>query len=122
MGRQRTTLYRLALLGVVGVLAITGVGVQRMPQWFGGQDKLHHVVGLFAFALMLMQSLPRMGLLGVSLAALAVGAAIEGMQVAMPGRTASLADVLAGMAGAWLGWACVRRWRRRGRPSPDEAA
>ena len=104
----------LPLLLVAAVLLFTGM-VAQPPKWFAAQDKLHHVVGLFAFALALMRAFPRMGWGGLTLVAAAMAGSIELVQAWMPARTASLADFAAGMLGAWLGWICVYGWRRRGR-------
>jgi hypothetical protein len=87
----------------MGGMLVLGGGTEPLAQAFPHQDKLHHLLGFAVFAYSLRFAFPSLGLLRSVIAGLAVALAIEAMQHWLPGRTSSLGDMAANIAGLLLG-------------------
>lgn len=101
----RGTLVRAWPVGVVlASLVVVGLSPSPLPQWFEGQDKLHHVVGLLVFAVTLRAAFSRLSWRGFWIACVVASGSIELAQALLPARTPSMEDLGASLAGAALGW------------------
>ncbi|MDR7135849.1 VanZ family protein [Lysobacter niastensis] len=95
----------LPLAVAAAVLLLAGLNPLPFPLFWDHQDKLHHVLGFLALGWALRRTNPRLGLAGYLLFGLSVAVGIELVQWAwLPQRTASLADVAAGMVGVGFAW------------------
>ena len=92
---------------IVVVAGLLGSGLRAGPvaQMFQQQDKVHHVLGFFAFAFTLRLAFPRLHVAGLIALSVSVALLIELGQMLLPDRTASLADMAANLLGVGLGWA-----------------
>ena len=84
-------------------LLVFGLSAEPLPQVFRHQDKLHHVLGFAVFACSLRFAFPAMSLVRTFMVGLVVAIAIEAVQHWLPGRTSSLGDMAANVAGLLLG-------------------
>ena len=102
--RGHAAAWLVPLAMVLGALVFVGVAPAPVPQWFEGQDKLHHAAALLVFSVTLRAAFPRLGWRGFAVTCAAVGGGIELVQALFAQRTASLADFGADLIGALLGW------------------
>jgi VanZ family protein len=109
------------LLAVIAWLAFT-------PRTFndGGLplDKLRHALAFAVLAAVAVQGFghTRRALLGITLGLAAYGVGIEWVQGFIPGRHASLADVVSDLVGIAIGLALAlafKRWQRPAAASPS---
>lgn len=100
----------LAAVVAAGVL----LGTRENALWSAlrTHDTGAHVVGAGVLAIALRRAFPQWTGAGLFAACLAAVLALEAVQVFVPGRTADVADVLAGAAGAALGLVVSGRRRR----------
>jgi VanZ family protein len=82
-----------------------------------GVDKLLHASGYAVLAGFAAAWRGKRGvvLVGVVLAVAALGLGVEVLQTAVPGRTGTVGDAVANLAGAVVGVAGWRRWSRQAR-------
>jgi VanZ family protein len=97
----------LPMVAVLAVLLLTGLGMDP-GRVFPHQDKLHHLLGFFAFAVALRVAFPKLHFIGLMSASAAAALLIELGQALQPDRTPSVADVGASLIGALLGWGSSR--------------
>ena len=93
---------------VCAALLWVGLNPEPVPQVFAQQDKLHHALGFFAFAVTLKLAFPGLGVVRLVAVGAAAALLIEVGQGFLPARTASLADMAANLIGVLLGGACAR--------------
>jgi len=117
--RRAARVWRLLLWFGLGLAAVLAFGPPSGEPMIEGQDKLQHVAAFAALTLAAClaypwparSGLPRDAVLAAAL--MAYGVAIEVIQLFIPGRNGSLADVLADALGVALGLLLARLWRRR---------
>jgi VanZ family protein len=106
------------LAAVAAMMLVASFNPLPLPQFWTHQDKLHHVAGFLVLGWTLRRTSPRLGLTVYLALGLSVVVGIELVQWAwLPRRTASLADVVAGMAGLAFAW-----WWRPGWITSKRAA
>ena len=98
----------LTFIVVVAVLLGSGLRAEPVAQMVQQQDKMHHVLGFFAFAFTLRLAFPRLQVAGLIALSVSVALLIELGQLLLPDRTASLADMTANLLGVGLGWAASK--------------
>lgn len=97
----------LPLILVLAVLLFAGLWSDP-GSLFRHQDKVHHVLGLFAFTVALRFALPKLGFFWLMALSLMPALLIEVGQFFHPSRDADAADLAASVAGALLGWVASR--------------
>lgn len=103
----------------VALAAVLALGPAPPAPPVEGGDKLQHIAAFAALALAAALAYPAPAPqrlrreAWIALALLGYGVGIELAQGLIPGRTASLADVLADAVGVLLGLALARYWLRR---------
>lgn len=108
-------------LVMLALVLFIGLRSEPLPEMFSGQDKLHHALGFAALMITLHIAFPRRHLLGVIAVALLCALLVELGQALQPGRSPSVADMLANAIGVIAGAAVIRAGRPNSRNSGDKS-
>jgi len=105
--------WRLALVVAVLMLAYALSLYQPVRAWYSSWDKLAHAV-VFAGVYIALAWALRWRPMALTMVAASMGAAVEALQMFLPGFSPSMWDWLADLVGIGLASLAMTAWRKRG--------